>query len=95
LEPEAERQLETADRLGFGHLPVCMAKTPLSLSHDPALKGRPSGFILPIKELRILAGAGFLTVVCSGMQLLPGLPRKPAGERIDLNVETGEIIGLA
>jgi formate--tetrahydrofolate ligase len=95
FEPEAERQMETADRLGFGHLPVCMAKTPLSLSHDPALKGRPSGFILPIKELRILAGAGFLTVVCSGMQLLPGLPRKPAGERIDLNVETGEIIGLA
>jgi formate--tetrahydrofolate ligase len=95
FEPEAERQMETADRLGFSHLPICMAKTPLSLSHDPALKGRPSGFILPIKELRILAGAGFLTAVCSGMQLLPGLPKKPAGERIDLNVETGEIIGLA
>jgi formate--tetrahydrofolate ligase len=95
FEPDAERQMETAERLGYGSLPICMAKTPLSLSHDPALKGRPSGFILPIKELRILAGAGFLTAVCSGMQLLPGLPKKPAGERIDLNVESGEITGLA
>jgi formate--tetrahydrofolate ligase len=95
FDPDAEQQMETAERLGFGRLPICMAKTPLSLSHDPALKGRPTGFILPIKELRILAGAGFLTAVCSGMQLLPGLPKKPAGERIDLNVETGEIIGLA
>lgn len=93
-ERKAQEQMETADRLGFSHLPICMAKTPLSLSHDPTLKGRPSGFILPIKELRILAGAGFLTAVCSGMELLPGLPKKPAGERIDLNVETGEIIGL-
>lgn len=95
FEHDAEQQMDTAGRLGFGHLPICMAKTPLSLSHDPTLKGRPSGFTLPIKELRILAGAGFLTVVCSGMQLLPGLPKKPAGERIDLNVETGGIIGLA
>jgi formate--tetrahydrofolate ligase len=95
FEPDAEQQMETAARLGYGNLPICMAKTPLSLSHDPALKGRPSGFILPIKELRILTGAGFLTAVCSGMQLLPGLPKKPAGERIDLNVESGEITGLA
>jgi formyltetrahydrofolate synthetase len=95
FEAEAERQLETAQALGFGELPVCMAKTALSLSHDPALKGRPSGFTVPIKELRILAGAGFVTAVCSGMQLMPGLPKKPAGERIDLNPETGEIIGLA
>lgn len=95
FESDAEQQMETAGRHGYGNLPICMAKTPLSLSHDPALKGRPSGFILPIKELRILAGAGFLTAVCSGMQLLPGLPKKPAGERIDLNVESGEIIGLA
>jgi formate--tetrahydrofolate ligase len=95
FDPDAEREMATAERLSFGRLPICMAKTPLSLSHDPALKGRPTGFILPIKELRILAGAGFLTAVCSGMQLLPGLPKKPAGERIDLNVETGEIIGLA
>ncbi len=72
-----------------------MAKTPLSLSHDPSLKGMPTGFILPIQELRMLAGAGFLTAVCSGMQLLPGLPKKPAGERMDLDPETGEIVGLS
>ncbi|TKS58590.1 MAG: formate--tetrahydrofolate ligase [Nitrospira sp.] len=94
FEPEAERQMEMAETLGFGRLPVCMAKTPLSLSHDPALKGRPTGFTVPIKELRILAGAGFVTAVCSGIRLMPGLPKKPAGERIDLDPVSGEIVGL-
>ncbi|MGQ0694552.1 MAG: formate--tetrahydrofolate ligase [Nitrospiraceae bacterium] len=93
--PAAERQMERAEAMGFGQLPVCMAKTPLSLSHDPALKGRPTGFIVPIKELRILAGAGFVTAVCSGIQLMPGLPKKPAGERIDLDPTSGEIVGLS
>jgi len=91
----AEEQIEQAVRLGFGRFPICMAKTPYSLSHDAALKGRPTGFTLPIKELRILAGAGFLTAVCSGIQLLPGLPNQPSGERMDLDPETGEIIGLS
>lgn len=95
FEPEAERQIDEAEALGFGRMPVCMAKTPLSLSHDPALKGRPSGFVVPIKELRTLAGAGFVTAVCSGIQLMPGLPKKPAGERIDLDPSTGEIVGLS
>ena len=95
FEPEAERQLEMAEALGFGQLPVCMAKTPLSLSHDPSLKGRPTGFTVPIQELRILAGAGFVTAVCSGIQLMPGLPKKPAGERIDLDPVSGEIVGLS
>jgi formate--tetrahydrofolate ligase len=95
FEPEVERQLEVAEALGFGQLPICMAKTPLSLSHDPSLKGRPTGFMLPIKELRILSGAGFLTAVCSGIQLMPGLPKKPAGERIDLDPSSGEIVGLS
>lgn len=94
-EEGVESQIDMATRLGFGRLPVCMAKTPLSLSHDPTLKGRPTGFTLPIKELRILAGAGFLTAVCSGVQLMPGLPKRPAGERIDLEPETGEIKGLS
>jgi formate--tetrahydrofolate ligase len=92
---EAERQVDMAEALGFGQLPVCMAKTPLSLSHDPALKGRPTGFTVPIQELRVLAGAGFVTAVCSGIQLMPGLPKRPAGERIDLDPETGEIVGLS
>jgi formate--tetrahydrofolate ligase len=95
FEPEAERQMEMAEALGFGQLPVCMAKTPLSLSHDPALKGRPTGFTVPIKELRILAGAGFVTAVCSGMQLMPGLPKRPAGERITLDPVSGQIVGLS
>lgn len=94
-EEGVESQIETATRLGFDELPICMAKTPLSLSHDPTLKGRPTGFTLPIKELRILAGAGFLTAICSGVQLMPGLPKRPAGERIDLDPETGQIIGLS
>ncbi len=93
--PQAERQLEMAEALGYGRLPICMAKTPLSLSHDPSLKGRPIGFTLPIQELRILAGAGFITAVCSGIQLLPGLPKKPAGERIELDPVSGEIRGLS
>ncbi|MFO0775665.1 MAG: formate--tetrahydrofolate ligase [Nitrospiraceae bacterium] len=93
-EPAAERQIEEATRLGLGHLPICMAKTPLSLSHDASLKGRPSGFTVPIKELRILAGAGFLTAVCSGIQLMPGLPKRPAGERIGINTQSGKIEGL-
>ncbi len=94
-EERAEAEIEQAVQLGFGALPVCMAKTPLSLSHDAQLKGRPTGFILPIRELRILAGAGFLTAVCSGIQLMPGLPKQPAGERMDLDPETGEITGLS
>ena len=92
--PQAERDVELATRLGFDRLPICMAKTPLSLSHDPAVKGRPSGFTVPIQELRILAGAGFLTAVCSGIQLMPGLPKKPAGERIDVDPQSGQIVGL-
>ena len=95
FEPAAEEQIETASRLGWGEWPVCMAKTPLSLSHDASLKGRPTGFTVPIKELRILAGAGFLTAVCSGIQLMPGLPAHPAGEHIDIDPETNQIVGLS
>jgi formyltetrahydrofolate synthetase len=93
--PQAERDIELATRMGFDMLPLCMAKTPLSLSHEPSLKGRPSGFTVPIQELRILAGAGFLTAVCSGIQLMPGLPKRPAGERIDVDPQSGQIVGLA
>ena len=95
FEAAAERDIGMAERLGLDQLPICMAKTPLSLSHDPALKGRPSGFTLPVKEVRLLAGAGFLTAVCSGIQLMPGLPKKPAGERIGIDPGTGEIVGLS
>lgn len=95
FEPQAERDIDLIQQLRYDALPICIAKTPLSLSHDPALKGRPTGFMLPVKEVRLLAGAGFLTAVCSGIQLMPGLPKKPAGERIGLDPETGQIVGLS
>ena len=95
FEPHAERQLEMVEAHGYGRLPICMAKTALSLSHDPERKGRPSGFTLPVRELRVLAGAGFVTAVCPGIQLMPGLPKKPAGERIDVDPVSGDILGLS
>jgi formate--tetrahydrofolate ligase len=91
---QAKRQIALAERLGLARLPVCIAKTPFSLSHDPTLKGKPTGFTVPVKELRILSGAGFLTAVCSGIQLMPGLPKWPAAERIDVDPATGSIVGL-
>jgi formate--tetrahydrofolate ligase len=94
FEPAAASQLAAATQSGFGTFPVCMAKTPFSLSADPNLKGRPRGFIVRIQELRTLAGAGFLTAVCTGMQLMPGLPSKPAAQHIDVDPGTGRIVGL-
>ncbi len=91
---QALEGIALAERLGMARVPVCMAKTPLSLSHDPSLKGRPRDFVVPIKDLKISAGAGFVTALCSGIQLLPGLPKRPAGEHIDLDTETGEVKGL-
>jgi formate--tetrahydrofolate ligase len=94
FEPQAVAQIDAATRAGFGTLPVCMAKTPFSLSPDPNLKGRPRGFTVHIRELRTLAGAGFVTAVCAGMQLMPGLPSKPAAQHIDVDPATGQIVGL-
>ncbi len=91
---KAQADILTATRLGFGAFPICMAKTPFSLSADPALKGRPHGFTVKIQELRTLAGAGFLTAVCAGMQLMPGMPTRPAASQIDLDPVTGDVVGL-
>ncbi len=93
LSGEAARQLHEFERLGFGHLPVCMAKTQLSLSHDPELKGRPTGFRVPIRDARLFAGAGFVTAYCGDMLMMPGLPSHPSGEDVDIN-EAGETVGL-
>ena len=90
---EASKALHEFERLGYGHLPVCMAKTPLSLSHDPSLKGRPRGFRVPIRDARLFAGAGFVTAYCGDMLMMPGLPSRPSGEDVDIN-EAGETIGL-
>ena len=78
---------------GYGGLPVCVAKTQYSLSHDPKLLGRPSGFVIPIKEVRLCAGAGFVLATCEGITLMPGLPKHPAARQLDLG-PSGEIIGL-
>lgn len=90
---EAAKQLSEFERLGFGHLPVCMAKTPLSLSHDPDLKGRPHGFRVPIRDARLFAGAGFVTAYCGDMMMMPGLPSHPSGEDVDIDA-AGETVGL-
>jgi len=82
--------LETA---GYGNLPICMAKTQYSFSTDPALKGRPTGFDIPLREVRLSAGAGFIVVLAGDVMTMPGLPKKPAAEVIDIN-ENGDIIGL-
>jgi formyltetrahydrofolate synthetase len=71
-----------------------MAKTPLSLSHDPKLKGRPRGFILPIRDIRAFIGAGFLSPLCGEIQTMPGLPTHPRGEDIDIDAK-GNIAGLS
>jgi formate--tetrahydrofolate ligase len=93
LSVEAAGELREIERLGYGHLPICMAKTHLSLSHDPRLKGRPTGFRVPIREARLFAGAGFVTAYCGDMQTMPGLPTTPGGEGIDIDAD-GNITGL-
>ena len=93
LSPAAAKQLAQYEQLGFGRLPICMAKSQYSLSHDAALKGRPTGFRLPIREVRLSAGAGFVTPLAGEMRTMPGLPSKPGGENIDLDPD-GEIFGL-
>ncbi|MEO7664757.1 MAG: formate--tetrahydrofolate ligase [Candidatus Limnocylindrales bacterium] len=91
--PAARKQLAQYEALGFGHLPICMAKTQYSLSHDAALKGRPSGFRVPIREVRLSAGAGFITPLAGEMRTMPGLPSRPGGENIDIDGD-GNILGL-
>lgn len=92
--PQATRQIADYEASGFGDLPICMAKTHLSISHDPDLKGSPRGFILPVREVRASVGAGFIYPLCGEMRTLPGLPSVPAFMHIDLD-EDGKIIGLS
>jgi formate--tetrahydrofolate ligase len=91
--PWASRKIKIYSERGWDKLPICMAKTHLSLSHDPQLKGRPSGFTLPIRDIRASIGAGFLYPLCGSIQTMPGLPSHPAGEKVDID-ENGKIIGL-
>lgn len=91
--PEAQTQIDTYTRQGYADLPICMAKTHLSLSHDPALKGVPTGFTVPIRSVRLAAGAEFLYPLCGAMQTMPGLNTRPGYYDIDLD-EQGHVLGL-
>jgi formate--tetrahydrofolate ligase len=91
---QAARQLDTYERAGFGHLPVCIAKTHLSISSDPSLKGAPTGWTLPVREVRASVGAGFVYPICGDVRTMPGLSAHPAAARIDLDPD-GQIVGLS
>jgi formyltetrahydrofolate synthetase len=93
--PEAEEQIAEYTRLGYDDLPICMAKTHLSLSHDPSLKGRPKGFRIPVRGVRASIGAGFLYPIAGPITLMPGLPTRPAYYDIDIDLETDKIMGLS
>jgi methylenetetrahydrofolate dehydrogenase (NADP+) / methenyltetrahydrofolate cyclohydrolase / formyltetrahydrofolate synthetase len=92
--PEAEKQIQEYTRLGYDKVPICMAKTHLSLSHDPDLKGRPTGYRIPIRSVNASIGAGFLYPLLGSMSTMPGLPTRPAYYDIDLDLETGRVLGL-
>jgi formate--tetrahydrofolate ligase len=91
--PEAEKKIDLYTKQGFDKLPMCMAKTHLSLSHDPNLKGRPTGFTVPIRDVRASVGAGFLYPLLGQMRTMPGLPKVPAGTKVDID-DDGNIVGL-
>ncbi|TGQ71355.1 MAG: formate--tetrahydrofolate ligase [Mesorhizobium sp.] len=86
-------QLHAWEQAGYGHLPVCMAKTQYSFSTDPNLRGAPTGHTVPVREVRLSAGAGFVVIICGEVMTMPGLPKAPSSEKIFLN-ETGQIEGL-
>lgn len=94
-DPIAEEQISTYEKAGFGNLPICMAKTHLSLSHDPTLKGVPTGFTVPVREVRASVGAGFIYPLIGKMSTMPGLATHAAFMDIDIDLETGKIIGLS
>ena len=92
--PAANKQLDTYESAGFGELPVCIAKTHLSISSDPKLTGAPTGWTLPVREVRASVGAGFVYPICGDMRTMPGLGKEPAATRIDLDAD-GNIVGLS
>jgi len=93
LQMQAQKDLERVDTLGFGTAPVCMAKTQMSLSHDPSLRNRPTGFILPVRSLVPSAGAGFVVALCGDMQRMPGFGKTPHYMNMDID-EHGNTVGL-
>ncbi|MBI3361806.1 MAG: formate--tetrahydrofolate ligase, partial [Chloroflexi bacterium] len=92
--PEAEAKVALYARLGFDKLPICMAKTHLSFTDRPEVKGAPTGFRLPIRDIRASVGAGFLYPLVGSMRTMPGLPTRPVFMDVDLDLETGKVVGL-
>ena len=90
----AQKKVDTYSKQGFGNLPICIAKTQYSLSHDPALKGAPTGFTVPIRDVRLAVGAGYLYALAADIQTIPGLPTAPGYLNVDVDPETGEVDGL-
>ncbi|KGQ09215.1 C-1-tetrahydrofolate synthase, cytoplasmic [Beauveria bassiana D1-5] len=90
----AQKKVDTYTKQGYGKLPICIAKTQYSLSHDPDLKGAPAGFTIPIRDVRMAAGAGYLYALAADIQTIPGLPTAPGYLNVDVDLETGEIDGL-
>ena len=93
-QPDARKKLKLYTSLGYDKLAICMAKTHLSLSASPSLKGRPKGFRIPIRDIRASVGAGFLYPLCGNMMTMPGLPSRPAFEGVDIDLATGKVEGL-
>jgi len=93
--PAAEAKIALYTKLGYAGLPICMAKTHLSLSHNPAWKGVPTGYRLPVRDIKASVGAGFLYPLCGDMRTMPGLPTRPAFYDIDIDLETGRVTGLS
>jgi formyltetrahydrofolate synthetase len=93
-EPQANQQIKSFEQAGLGNLPICMAKTHLSISHEASWKGRPKGFTVPVREVRASAGAGFIYPLLGTMRTMPGLSSVPAYTKVDIDFETGKIVGL-
>jgi len=93
--PEAEARIKLFTDMGLAHLPLCMAKTHLSFTHDPTIKGAPRDWMLPITDVRASVGAGFLFPLCGTMRTMPGLPSRPVFMDIDIDVDTGKVLGLS
>ena len=93
--PQAEARIAEYEKLGYGKLPICMAKTHLSLSHDPALKGEPNGFRIPIRDVNVSAGAGFVYPLLGEMAVMPGLPTRPGFFDVDIDPVSGKVVGLS
>jgi formate--tetrahydrofolate ligase len=91
--PAARKQMEQLTALGFGKLPICMAKTQYSFSDDPSLRGAPRDFVVTIRNIKVSSGAGFLVALTGDIMTMPGLPKAPAAQEIDVD-ETGKISGL-